>query len=174
MRYIDRTMGVLLALSAAFSAMAPADAQMAPPAGVTAQMAGPYRVVLGFLPAEPFVTADQVRAGHVTDGMMVVGGAAPVALNAPSHPNHHLVFHIFDASGHAVQGAHVTISYASVAGDATTIGPTQVPVVEMQAVGKGPESTHYGNNVTLPPGTYDVTVTVNGTNATTFVVKSTP
>jgi hypothetical protein len=165
---------MLIALVAAVSAISAAEAQMMPPAATTAQMAGPYRVVLGFLPAEPFYTADQVQQGHVTDGMMVVGGAAPVPLNAASHPNHHLVFHIFDAAGNAVQGAHVTIVYASVPGEPSAIGPTQLPVVEMQAVGKGPQSTHYGNNVTLPPGTYDVTVTVNGTNSTTFVVKAMP
>jgi hypothetical protein len=171
---VHRVICVLIALIAAAAAMPPAEAQMMPPAATTAQMAGPYRVVLGFLPAEPFYTAEQVQQGHLTEGMMVVGGAAPVPPDAASHPNHHLVFHVFDAAGNAVQGARVTIVYASAAGATSAIGPTQLPVVEMQAVGKGPQSTHYGNNVTLPPGTYNVTVTVNGTNSTTFVVKAMP
>jgi hypothetical protein len=47
-----------------------------------------------------------------------------------------------------------------------------VPVVEMQAVGKGPASTHDGNNVTLAPGTYTVTVTVNGGPPATFTVTA--
>jgi hypothetical protein len=156
-----KLISVVLALGAAFSVMTAANAQMSPPAAVAAQMAGPYRVVLGLLPAEPFYTADQVRQQHVVDGMVAVAGALPVPPHASAHPNHHLVFHIFDAAGHAVQGAHVTIVYASAPGDANAIAPTHLPVVEMQAAGKGPESTHYGNNVALPPGTYDVTVTVN-------------
>jgi hypothetical protein len=169
MRFVPHLAGVLLSLGLAASAPLGADAQMMSPAGMAMQMAGPYRVMLGFLPAEPFYTADQVAKDHVSEGMMIVGGAAPVPLDAPSHPNHHLVFHIFDAAGNVVQGAHVTIVYALATGDTT---PTSVPVVEMQAVGKGPASTHYGNNVTLPPGTYNVTVTVNGSNTTTFVVKA--
>jgi hypothetical protein len=37
-----------------------------------------------------------------------------------------------------------------------------VPVVVMQAIGKGPQSTHYGNNVVMRNGNYSITVTVNG------------
>ena len=176
MRFIYLSIGVLVAFMVTGSVLAVpgAVAQMSPPAAATSQMAGSYRVVLGFLPAEPFYTAEQVQQEHVTDGMMIVGGATPVPPNAASRPNHHLVFHIFDAAGNAVRGAHVTIAYAPTAGDATGTNVTQVPVVEMQAVGKGPESTHYGNNVTLAPGTYNVMVTVNDSSSTTFVVKATP
>jgi hypothetical protein len=48
----------------------------------------------------------------------------------------------------------------------------------MQAIGKGPSSTHYENNVTMPAGRYQVTVTVNGKTAVFRVsasdVPSTP
>lgn len=143
---------------------------MAQPA--MSQTAGPYRIVLGFMPAEPFYTALQVQQNHVTDGMLVVGGATPVQPDAPSRPNHHLVFHVYDTvSGKALTGAHVTIAFVRSTGAAGGTA-VQVPVVEMQVVGRGPESTHYGNNVTLPPGTYDVTVTVNGENSARFVVKA--
>jgi hypothetical protein len=135
---------------------------------VTSRTAGPYRIVLGFMPAEPFYTAGQVEARHIKEGMLVVGGAAPVQPGAESHPNHHLVFHVYDAtSGKALTGAHVSIAYRRSGGAAVPL-----PVVEMQVIGKGPESTHYGNNVTLPPGTYDVKVTVNGSHSATFSVKS--
>ena len=43
--------------------------------------------------------------------------------------------------------------------------PIEVPVVVMQAIGQGPSSTHYGNNVTMPAGRYKITVTVNGMTA---------
>jgi len=39
----------------------------------------------------------------------------------------------------------------------------KVPVVMMQMIGKGPETTHYGNNITLPPpGEYRVEAIANG------------
>ena len=94
--------------------------------------------------------------------MLVVGGAMPVRMDAPSHPNHHLIVHVFDkASGKAVTNATVAISYAQGSGSARSL-----PIVEMQAIGKGPQSTHYGNNLNLPDGTYTVTVTANGNTAT--------
>lgn len=97
--------------------------------------------------------------------MVPKGGADPVPLNAPSHPNHHLVVHIFDAaSGKVLTDATVAISFTPV--DTTgraTAAATQVPVVVMEASGKGAASTHYGNNVTMPPGSYRVDVTANGT-----------
>jgi len=37
-----------------------------------------------------------------------------------------------------------------------------VPVVVMQTIGRGQQSTHYGNNEVMPNGTYSIEVTVNG------------
>jgi hypothetical protein len=137
------------------------------------QIAGPYRIVLVVLPAEPFYTQAQVAQTHVKDGMVVVGGAAPVPPDDASHPNHHLVVHLYDrATGKAVRGGHVTMTYAPASADsaATSGASVKVPIVEMQAIGKGPESTHYGNNVTLAPGSYRIAVTANGAS-TSFTVR---
>jgi hypothetical protein len=108
-----------------------------------AKTVGPYRVELHVLPAEPFFSKDQVAANKVDEGMEIEGGAAPVMLDAPSHPNHHLVVHVFDRkSCQAVTDATVTMSFASVR---RTRGPAgeriEVPIVIMQAIGKGPSST---------------------------------
>jgi hypothetical protein len=131
------------------------------------KVSGPYRIELQLLPAEPFFTKAQYEKEHPKDGMLVVGGATPLAPDAPSHPNHHLIVHVFDkATGKAVTTATVTITYASASGPARDL-----PIVEMQAIGKGPQSTHYGNNVYLTDGTYTVTVTANG-NTTTFSVAA--
>src|SRR5215471_20388191 len=66
---------------------------------------GPYRVELHVLPAEPF-SKEQVAAKKVDERMEIEGGAAPVMLDAPSHPNHHLVVHVFDRkTRQAVTGA---------------------------------------------------------------------
>ena len=73
----------------------------------------------------------------------------------------------------AATDATVTMSFASLDRKGHAAGaPTEVPVVVMQAIGKGPASTHYGNNVTMPPGRYKVTVAVNGKTAVFAVTAS--
>jgi hypothetical protein len=39
----------------------------------------------------------------------------------------------------------------------------------MQAIGKGEQSTHYGNNVTMADGSYEVTLVINGKKTTVKV-----
>jgi len=75
--------------------------------------------------------------------------------------------HVFDKkTGKAVSDATVTMSFVALDGKGNPSGtPSEVAVVVMQAIGKGPASTHYGNNVTMPAGHYSVTVTVNGEKA---------
>jgi len=137
--------------------------------------AGDYRIELNVLNAEPFAGAGMAMGGSMSGhaGMMVVkGGAAPVEAGAASHPNHHLVVHVYDrASGKAATNADVTIAYVPLDKDGRAAGPQMaVPVVVMEAMGKGPGSTHYGNNVTMSPGAYRVDVTVNGAKAS-FSIK---
>lgn len=46
--------------------------------------------------------------------MEIEGGAAPVAPDANSHPNHHLIVHVFDKqSDKAVADATVTMSFVA-------------------------------------------------------------
>lgn len=136
--------------------------------------AGKYRFELNVLNAEPFAPAAgappptgmaAATPGTSRGGMMVAkGGAAPVPLDAPSHPNHHLIVHVVDkASGKPLTDATVTITVTPVDKYGLDVGATkQVPVVVMEASGMGAASTHYGNNVTLAPGSYRVEVTANG------------
>jgi hypothetical protein len=121
-----------------------------------------YRVELHVLPAEPFFSKADVAAKQPKEGMEIEGGAAPVMPDAASHPNHHLVVHVFDRkTGQAVTNATVTMHFASLDRKGNPVGsPIEVPVVVMQAIGKGPSSTHYGNNITMPAGLYKVSVTV--------------
>ena len=128
---------------------------------------GDYRVELHLLPAEPFFSQADVAAKQVKEGMEIEGGAPAVMPDADSHPNHHLVVHVFNKkTRQAVTGATVTMSYESLDRKGNPAGgPVEVPVVIMQAIGQGPSSTHYGNNVTMPAGRYRVTVTINGQSA---------
>ena len=129
----------------------------------TATMDG-LRVELHVLPAEPFFTADEVAASHAKEGMLIMGGAKPIAPGAASHPNHHLVVHIFDATtGKAITNAKVSMNFQLLDDPGKPKDAVvDVPVVVMQAIGKGPQSTHYGNNVVMPNGTYSIAVSVNG------------
>lgn len=167
---ICKNRSLAVALTAAVTVAGSANA-----AGVMrTKTVGPYRVELHLLPAEPFFSKEDVAAKHVTEGMEIESGAAPVVLDAASHPNHHLIAHVFDKkSGHAETDAAVTMKFTRLDGKGQPTGaPVEVPVVVMQAIGKGPASTHYGNNVTMPAGRYQVTVTVNGKTAVFDVAAS--
>ena len=59
-----------------------------------------------------FFSKADVAAKNVKEGMEIEGGAAPVAPDADSHPNHHLIVHVFDKqTGKAVTDATVTMSF---------------------------------------------------------------
>jgi hypothetical protein len=47
------------------------------------------RIELDVMPAEPFYTADQVRANPALEGMLIVSGEKPLAPDAQPHPNCH-------------------------------------------------------------------------------------
>ena len=122
---------------------------------------GPYRIELDVLPAESFVSPAAAAGGTVEVGMVRLGGAAPAS---PAMTNHHLVAHVFNrATGRALTRADVRIHYKL---SGAPIPPVVVPIVRMEAVGQGPQSTHYGNNVRMGPGAYDVVVTADGYSTT--------
>ena len=125
---------------------------------------GAHRIELHVLPAEPFYTADEVATKHVTMGMVTEGGAAPVKPDADTHPNHHRVVHVYDRkTDQAITDAKVSLSFEPLGrGNKPAGASVDVPVVNMQAIGQGPKSTHYGNNVVMPAGSYRVTATING------------
>jgi hypothetical protein len=135
---------------------------------MSSQKVGSYRIELHVLPPEPFYSASQVKAQHLQQGMLITGGGPALAPDANPAPTHHLIVHVFDqVSGAAISDAKVTLDLAAADAAGHATGPqTSIPVVIMQAIGGGPGSTHYGNNVQVKPGAYVVTVTVNGASAT--------
>ena len=125
---------------------------------------GGMRIELNILSAEPFFTADEVTTQKVQEGMLIISGAEPLSLEAKIRPNRHLVVHIFDAkTAKAITTAKVSMNFQQLDAKGRPSGNSvNVPVVIMQVIGKGLESTHYGNNVVMPAGSYSVTVVANG------------
>jgi hypothetical protein len=122
-------------------------------------MAGAYSVDLKVLPAEAFTGP---KAEMVRDS-----GAEPNRLMGPEHPNHHLVAFV-KRNGKPVEDADVAISYRTAS--TSPGGWVGLPVVRMHVVGKGLDTTHYGNNVDLGAGAYEVRVSVDGEGPATFHV----
>ncbi len=121
-------------------------------------------IQLHVLPAEPFFTKDQVAAGNAKEGMLILGGAKPLQPDAETKPNSHLVVHVFNAlTEKAITNAKVKMSFQALDEKGEQFGdPVDVPIVMMQAIGKGEQSTHYGNNVVLPNGPLTILLIVNG------------
>lgn len=69
-------------------------------------------------------------------------------------------------SGKPVEDAAVEISYRRLSSKVAAW--KKLPVVRMHVAGDGLETTHYGNNVDLPSGNYEVRVAVNGKGPVTF------
>jgi hypothetical protein len=133
--------------------------------------AGPYRIELEVLPPEPFYSAKQVAAHESKTGMLILGGAKPVQPDAASHPDHHLVVHVFQkTTNKALTDAKVHLTVQPLDSKGQPTGKAmKVPVVRMQMTGMSgmggmgaAETTHYGNNVSLPPGNYRVEAIANG------------
>jgi hypothetical protein len=164
--YRDWSPAVALMLAIAFAPSAHA-------ADAT-KISGSFRVELQVLPAEPFFSKEEVAAKHITEGMEIEGGAAPVMPDAASHPNHHLIVQLFNkGTGQVVTNATVAMKFGPIDDKGRPAGAlVDVPVVVMQAIGKGPSSTHYGNNVTMPAGRYRVLVTVNNDVPAHFIITA--
>jgi hypothetical protein len=120
-------------------------------------MAGTYSVTLKVLPAEAFSGPHAEMAWDA--------GAKADMLSGAAGPNHHLVAFV-EESGKPVENATVSISYRELSPKSGEW--MSLPVARMHVAGKGLETTHYGNNVKLAPGSYEVRVTVNGKGPATF------
>jgi hypothetical protein len=113
-------------------------------------MAGSYAVTLKVLPAESFTGPGAEMAWD--------GGARANTLNGRVKPNHHLVVFV-KKNDKPVEQGEVLIRYRM-------LTPQKgqwalLPVARMHEAGKGLETTHYGNNVRLAAGHYEVQVRVN-------------
>lgn len=112
--------------------------------------AGNVWVTLKVLPAEAFEGA---HSSMVRDA-----GAMPMLLSNSPRPNHHMVVFL-KSDNKPVEKASVMILYRQ---SAPHKGKwTLLPVVRMHVAGKSLATTHFGNNVKLDPGDYEVIVVVD-------------
>ena len=95
----------------------------------------------------------------------MVGGKMSMAMGGTSMDmgdTRHLEVHVYALdSGKVVTEAHVAIAVT----DRSSKKVDEVAIAKMYGIKEGIPDTHYGNNVSLPPGTYSIVVTVNGEKA---------
>jgi hypothetical protein len=127
-----------------------------------------YNVTLEIGTLQPMYTPAQVSAQHPKAGEVMFSGqmqmppgmadmASMAGMSAPGW--HHLEVHFFDKrSGEAVKDLNPVITVT----DVVTGRSQSVPIVTMQGLTDGPKDFHYGNNIELPSGRYQVTATANG------------
>jgi 5-hydroxyisourate hydrolase-like protein (transthyretin family) len=176
-RIRHHTISAALIAALALPISAPASAVFAAPspaAKVVQQttQAGPYRLILMIGPLEKMYTQAQVKQSHpksgevMIRGTMVMGG---MGMTMGDAPNHHLEVHVLlKSTGKAVSNATVKIGVWSAKGKLVQ----QVPIAVMQGVKAGANDIHYGNNVALKDGTYQVRVQVGSVKATFNVMLS--
>ncbi len=123
----------------------------------------PFKLTLAVGPAQVMYTGAEAAAQKPKHGYVTVfGGRSNIPPGQPAPGDHHIRLHVYDAvTTEVVANAQVFISITDPSGKVTA-----VPVITMQDILVGHRDFHYGNNVTLAPGSYTVEVTVNGQRAT--------
>jgi len=117
---------------------------------------GPYTITLKVLPAETF------SGSHAA--MSWDGGAQPVEVGGDAGPNHHMVIFV-ERDGTPVENAQIDMRYRKADSDQKSSW-RNLPVARMHARGEGRQTTHFGNNLTLPAGRYEVRVDIEGQSTT--------
>ena len=122
-----------------------------------------YRLDLLIGPTEKMFSPAEAAAQHPTTGeVMVSGEMSMMGMSMDMGDTRHLEVHVFTLDkGEIVADAKVAIAV-------TSTNPKKVEdvsVAKMYGVKEGRSDTHYGNDVSLPPGSYTVVVIVNGEKA---------
>ena len=127
-----------------------------------------YRLELQIGPTEKMFSAADVAAKHLTDGEVMVGGSmSTMGMSMDMADTRHLEIHVYSLdAGKLVTDANVAIAVTN----SDTKKVEDVPPAKMYGIKEGPSDTHFGNNVSMPPGPYSVGVSVNGEKAEFNVV----
>jgi hypothetical protein len=128
-------------------------------------MAGPYKLTLSIGPTEPMYIRAQVNKSHPKSGEVMVSGSMTMSGRGMhgAKLNHHLELHVYDGmSGTTVTKAMVTITIRDARGKLLE----RVPIATIYGIKEGMADFHFGNNVALMAGKYQVVTQVNKTTAT--------
>lgn len=156
MTYATRAAGSITGTALLFGALlaSPVSASAASHAQSVTKQAKDWTITVKLLPAETFT---HVVKPSTRGEMYVLGG--PGRPLPAGKANHHLIV-LLQHDGHPVTNAKVKLQYRLE--KPRHAAWRKVPVVRMDVAGRGVQTTHYGNNVLLKPGKYDVRVAVNG------------
>ena len=120
-----------------------------------------YRVALRLGPPAQMISINQTLTA--ISGEVMVSGQISNVTSMNMTDRYQLEVHVYNiTSGAVVTAQNVTIQIVNHA----TNQSLTVPVIMMYDVKAGPADTHFGNNVSLQPGSYTVIVNINGEKAT--------
>jgi hypothetical protein len=115
-----------------------------------------YRVTLQLGPPAQMLSMNQTATA--TTGEVIVNGQMSNSTSMNNTDTYHLEVHVYNiTSGAVVTNQNVSIQIVN----QTTNQTLTVPVITMY-VKIGPSDTNFGNNITLPPGSYAIIVTIAG------------
>ena len=102
---------------------------------------------------------------------MVGGTMSPMRMSMDMADTRHLEIHVYALDGGKVM-TDADVAIAVTNSDSKKV--EDVPPAKMYGIKEGPSDTHFGNNVTMAPGSYGIDVTVNGERAEFKVVIPAP
>ncbi|HLJ58140.1 MAG TPA: hypothetical protein VKZ50_00225 [bacterium] len=125
-----------------------------------------FRLMLQIGPMETMYSKADAAKMHPTTGEIMVGGAMAMSggamigqTGAMTTDTRHLEVHVASlATGKVTTDATCQITVTNEATKASQV----VPIAMMYGVKEGTSDWHYGNNVSMAPGSYTVKVVVNG------------
>ncbi len=127
--------------------------------------AGPYKLTIDIGPLEQMYTMAQMKKTHPMTGEIMVSGTMTMSgmgMNGMK-PNHHLELHIYNGTtGKTITKAMVMITVHDTMGKLVE----RVPIATMYGIKEGMTDFHFGNNVALKAGNYQVVTQVNKMTAT--------
>jgi hypothetical protein len=153
---------VLATAAAVASSAAAAPAKTGACSTGTVTTSGAYVVALMIGPRQEMYTPSEVRARKIKTGQVMLGGAMTMVDAVPAGMK------IYDLEVHVCtkSGATVTQLKPAIVVQPAGEKARNLAVAMMAAVGKGLADYHYGNDVTLKPGSkLTVTVTFKGARA---------
>lgn len=120
-----------------------------------------YRMVFSSGDVEDMYTQAEVDAQGIAEGELMIAGMMNPDMGMDSAAMRHLEVSICDlATGAMVTGASAQMTLNPSSGAAV-----MVPVAEMRGLDEPPTMAHYGNNVSVPMGSYTADVSLKGETA---------